>query len=60
MRVFADTTCKDFGARSDAQETVALSMRLALYRANLGTEPGVAEHEEVRVRVAAANAGRTG
>ncbi|HKW44435.1 MAG TPA: hypothetical protein VJN22_02185 [Candidatus Eremiobacteraceae bacterium] len=60
MRVFADSTCSAFEPRDASVPGVTLDIRRALYRANLRVEPAVDQHMEMRARIAAANAGRTG
>ena len=60
MRVFADSTCSEFAPRDAEQPFVTADIRRALYRANLRVEVAVDQHMEMRARIAAANAGRTG
>jgi hypothetical protein len=60
MRVFADSTCVSFEPRDPEQPFVTADTRKALYRANLRVEIAVDQHMEMRARIAAVNAGRTG
>ena len=60
MRVFADSTCDAFEPRDPEQPFVTANTRSALYRANLRVEIAVDQHMEMRARIAAVNAGRTG
>jgi len=60
MRVFADSTCNAFEPRDPEQPFVTADTRSALYRANLRVEIAVDQHMEMRARIAAVNAGRTG
>lgn len=60
MRVFADATCCAFAPRDPSRPFAALSLRRALYRANLAVEVAVDQHMELQARVAAVNAGRVG
>ena len=58
MRVFADSTCVEFEARDAGAQTIGVAVRRTLYRANLGVEMAVEQHEAVQAKVSAANAGR--
>jgi hypothetical protein len=60
MRVFADSTCIAFEPVDPTDRFVDVAVRRTLYRANLKIEMAIEQHEEVRKRIAAVNAGRVG
>jgi hypothetical protein len=60
MRVFAESTCKEFEPAEKETPAIDAGVRATLYRANLKVEIAVDQHAAVQAKVAAANAGRLG